>query len=680
MIGYAFGALVLLVALSISGTAAFYSIVGLTAIFSAKVLPIIIMAGALEVGKIIAAIWLHIYWKRAGFITKTYLCSAVFVLMVITSVGIFGFLSNAHSEQSFATATNQVQIESLDARIAAEQRRVDSAEIVLMQLDETVQTLIDFSRIRGADGAIAVRESQREERDALQTIIDDARIVKEELDRERFVLMQQRAGLEAEVGPLKYIAAVIYGDNPDKDTLENAVRWVIILLVGVFDPLAIMLVLAGVMTLEWSAADRRTKKETVAVDTPARSTVEYIDNPIYIYETLTQYVDNVDTQIVERVVETVREVEREVLVPVDYTVDNWIAVDNGAAQQDLDYAERQVRQLQQRVNELEHATISDNKYLAQLNDEKQTLTKQISSAEDELSLLRQEHSTLKTDYVTMSDTLVDTDRRLFDAEQQLDQHVTEKSLLDTHAHNLQLQLDAATKYKQELEDVVEQHASNVEKLTQQLDTAIAAVEILEKLEKLVDIDELLSYNSNPIKHVSELKDTIDVQQEQIKQLHTDLDAMRVAGKNTILRSELERVTAEYESTVKKLTDELDRSVSQRSALSTEVELLKHRIAELTTTLDSAVHHDTVLDNSTFGLKFPDNAQAGNVFLRIDYNPARLYKYTGQRWIRINRSSTDSYITDEYVEYLIKNLDSRHLVDDDLTESEEFYVNKLRKNS
>ena len=631
MIGYAFGALVLLVALSISGTAAFYSIVGLTAIFSAKVLPIIIMAGALEVGKIIAAIWLHVYWKRAGFITKTYLCSAVFVLMVITSVGIFGFLSNAHSEQSFATATNQVQIESLDARIAAEQRRVDSAEIVLMQLDETVQTLIDFSRIRGADGAIAVRESQREERDALQTIIDDARLVKEELDRERFVLMQQRAGLEAEVGPLKYIAAVIYGDNPDKDTLENAVRWVIILLVGVFDPLAIMLVLAGVMTLEWAAADRRTKKETVVLDTPAESSVEYIDNPIYIYETLTQYVDNVETQIVERVVETVREVEREVLVPVDRAVDNWIAVDNGSAQQDLDYAERQVRQLQQRVNELEHAAISDNKYLVQADNEKEALKRQINAATDELKSLQKEHSA-----------------------------VIEQ------ARNYEEQLDTAV---EKLNILVPEH-----------DAAIAAASVLEKLEKIVDIDELLSYNSNPIRHVSELKDTIDVQQEQIKQLHTDLDAMRVAGKNTILRSELERVTAEYESTVKKLTDELDRSVSQRSALSTEVELLKHRITELTTTLDSAVHHDTVLENSTFGLKFPSDAQAGNVFLRIDYKPARLYKYTGQRWLPIDRSSTDSYITDEYVEYLIKNLDSRHLVDEDLTESEEFYVNKLRKKS
>ncbi len=674
-----FGYITLATALTISLAAIYYSVSGLMAIFSGAPIAIMVMGSILEFGKLIAVIWLHLYWHRAGFIVKTYLCIAVFVLMVITSMGIFGGLSSAHSEQNLATATNQVQIESLDARIAAEQRRVDSAEIVLSQLDETVQTLIDFSRIRGADGAIAVRESQRDERDALQFIIDEARLVKDELERERFELMQQRASLEAEVGPLKYIAAVIYGDNPDKDTLENAVRWVIILLVGVFDPLAIMLVLAGVMTLEWAAADKRNKKTSTTLDN-SEVRVEYIDNPIYVYETVTQYVDNVHTQIVEREVETVREIEREVFVPVQHTVDNWVAVDNYSAQQDIDYATIKLKQLQQRVNELEHSALANSQHVAQTNNEKQILMQQLSAATGELESLQQEHSAVKEKASTYEEQLDTAVEQLSELVPQLDAAIADKQQLETQLAALQQTLDNTNNDYAIVADEMLEFQSKMHEAQDKLDAALAAVELLEKVEKIVDIDELLSYNKNPIKHVSELKDTIDVQQEQIKQLHTDLDAMRVAGKNTVLKGEVDRLTAEYEATVKKLTDELDRSVSQRSALATEVELLKHRITELTSTLDSAVHHATPIENSTFGLKYPTNPAAGDVFLRIDYKPARLYKYTGQRWLPVERTSTDSYITDEYVEYLIKNLDSRHLTEEDLTENEEFYVNKVRKNS
>ena len=149
--------LTLLVALAISGVAAWYSIVGLMAIFSAAAMPIAIMGGVLEVGKLLTASWLYQNWNRAPVLLKSYLSIAVVVLMFITSMGIFGFLSKAHIDQTISTGDNSLLISQIDNKIAREQNRVEDAEKVIAQLDQAVQVLMDFDRIRGKDGAIAVR-------------------------------------------------------------------------------------------------------------------------------------------------------------------------------------------------------------------------------------------------------------------------------------------------------------------------------------------------------------------------------------------------------------------------------------------------------------------------------------------------------------------------------------------
>ena len=237
--------LTLVTALSIAGVAAWYSIVGLMAIFAGAVIPIAIMGGVLEVGKLVTAAWLHQNWKTASRWMRAYLTSAVFVLMVITSLGIFGFLSKAHLEHSIATGgTNELQIENLERRIANERRVVTDAETVLSQLDQTVQTLIDYDRIRGDSGAIAVRQSQAEERASLNSAIDEAYDNIETFQTELTPLRQEQLAIEVEVGPLKYIAELIYGDTAE-DYFDEAVRAVIILLIVTFDPLAVVLLLAA---------------------------------------------------------------------------------------------------------------------------------------------------------------------------------------------------------------------------------------------------------------------------------------------------------------------------------------------------------------------------------------------------------------------------------------------------
>ena len=231
--------------LSIAGVAAWYSIAGLMAIFSGAAVPIAIMGGALEVGKLVTASWLHNNWKGVEWWLRTYLVTAVVVLMLITSLGIFGFLSKAHLEHSVSVGgNNALQIENLERQIGNEQRTIKDAETVLSQLDATVQTLIDYDRIRGPEGALATRKAQTEEREALNTQINDAFSSIEQLQEELAPLKQEQLSIEVEVGPLKYIAELIYGEAA-KDMFDEAVRIVILLLIFVFDPLAVALLLVA---------------------------------------------------------------------------------------------------------------------------------------------------------------------------------------------------------------------------------------------------------------------------------------------------------------------------------------------------------------------------------------------------------------------------------------------------
>jgi chromosome segregation ATPase len=418
------GLLTLLVAISISVIAAYYSILGLTAIFAAAFLPIVLMGSVLEVGKILATVWLHIHWRRAPFIIKTYLTSAVIVLMFITSMGVFGFLSKSHIEQSSVGTEQIAQAEVIDQKIARAQAKQArwSEEITRLQAGETsgrVDALIERERERIKDAraslapqikaendkipglreqaerevaqqnkrltdaqkrsadAIAVaqaeldrldadvlaytkqgqaktgafggttdmvakgnelRKQQRRERSKLQGDIDKAKSgevsvasavqreitkinnrladqIKEvelriadirktvgptiasaneniakytlqagssnkdidvridelesqidglqptidSLREDKFVFEKNYRQFEAEVGPVKYIAELIYGEA-DRSQLEEAVRWVIIIIVAVFDPLAICLVLAGVMSISWWRQERGLNK------------------------------------------------------------------------------------------------------------------------------------------------------------------------------------------------------------------------------------------------------------------------------------------------------------------------------------------------------------------------------------------------------------------------------------
>ena len=257
-----FGLFTLAVAIIISAVSAYYSITGLTAIFTGAFWSIVIMGGALELGKITATVWLHKYWNRAGWQFKTYLVPAIVILMLITSMGTFGYLSAAHLSQSTANDDISSQVSLLDEKIKTEQDNIATSKQALKQMDAQVDQLLGRTDDdKGANRAVQVRKQQAKERKSLQADISIAQKNISTLQAERAPIAAKSRVAESHIGPIKYIAALIYGDNPDANLLERAVRWVIILLVFVFDPLALILILAAEQTLVWARDDKK-KKDT----------------------------------------------------------------------------------------------------------------------------------------------------------------------------------------------------------------------------------------------------------------------------------------------------------------------------------------------------------------------------------------------------------------------------------
>ena len=231
----------LITALGISAVAAFYSIVGLMAIFSASALSIAVMGIVLEIGKLITASWLYQNWKRVPFLLKSYLTIAVIILMFITSMGIFGYLSKAHIDQGSGTSELYVKVERLDNRIASERKIIKRAETQLSALDSALDKYLELGAV---SKGLKKREDQEQERNALIDNINNAQGRIDKLLDEKSEYKLQINSFEVEVGPLKYISALVYGDEA-LDYIDTAVRGVILILVFVFDPLAVLLIIAA---------------------------------------------------------------------------------------------------------------------------------------------------------------------------------------------------------------------------------------------------------------------------------------------------------------------------------------------------------------------------------------------------------------------------------------------------
>jgi hypothetical protein len=242
--------LLFVTAIALSATSAFYAVSGLVAIFAAAVIPIIVMGSMLEVSKLVVASWLYRNWKHTSILLRSYFCIALTVLMLLTSMGIFGYLSKAHLDQAVPTGDVASKVAILDEKIKTEKDNVSAARRALQQMDAQVdQTIARTTDDKGAERSVQIRRGQQKERTALLADIGSAQARIARLNEERAPIASELRKVEAEVGPIKYIAALIYGDNPDQNLLEKAVRIVILMIVLVFDPMAVLMLIAVNQTL-----------------------------------------------------------------------------------------------------------------------------------------------------------------------------------------------------------------------------------------------------------------------------------------------------------------------------------------------------------------------------------------------------------------------------------------------
>lgn len=243
--------LTLLTALGLSGIAAYYSVIGLAQIFPGSFWAVIIMGSILEASKLVTVSWLYRNWKECPVLIRTYLSIAVVILMLITSMGIFGFLSKAHLEHSADNAPLADRIALLDEKIKTEKENVETNRKTIKQYDEFVdQTMGRSTDEKGADKAQAIRRSQQKDRSRILQEIEQSQITIAKYSEERAPLSTELKKIEADIGPIKYIAALAYGTEADGELIDKAVRLVILLIIIVFDPLAILLLIAYNMSVK----------------------------------------------------------------------------------------------------------------------------------------------------------------------------------------------------------------------------------------------------------------------------------------------------------------------------------------------------------------------------------------------------------------------------------------------
>ncbi len=240
--------LILISGIALSIIAAGYSIIGLAALFAGATTAIYAMGGALEVAKLVIASWLYNNWKNPLLpkSIKYYLTSAVVVLIFITSVGIFGFLSKAHLDQVVPESNNALQVQILDEQIEQRQKTIDRSQKQLTRMDDLIETQSEESSwfSSSSQRAITERNNQKQERITLEETIEESLNKINELSDKKAGIRTEQLKLEADLGPIKYVAEFIYGDEA-VNHFDKAVRIIIIILIFVFDPVAVLMLISA---------------------------------------------------------------------------------------------------------------------------------------------------------------------------------------------------------------------------------------------------------------------------------------------------------------------------------------------------------------------------------------------------------------------------------------------------
>lgn len=670
-----FGYLILLIAILISAIAAYYSVVGLTAIFAAAVLPVMIMGGALEAGKIVATVWLHNNWQRIGWAFKTYLVPAILFLMLLTSMGIFGFLSKAHSDQSLVSGDSQAKLAIYDEKIKTARDNIETNRKALKQMDEAVDQIMGRSTDeKGADKAVAVRRNQQKERVRLLAEIDAEQKKIARLNEEAAPIRAENRKIEAEVGPIKYIAALIYGDNPDANLLEAAVRWVIILIVIVFDPLALTLILAGNKQLEWARADRKREEQEFAekyVELPTEPAKEFSlfqwtkPQEIPPEEETPASADSASNES-----NRINSEDGHLTPPEDLgtcpkcetpiqlapgigpfcpnkdcdVVDNIEAARKEREEQELEEFFSRARLVARGLDADENERVANeaNAALADINEQDQDIesvieqAKQIQEYENAIEQLAKDKEEVSAEKAKLQESL---------------------DLLAAEFERLNSHLPDVESYRNQLEQQVAQLSAEKYIIEQEL--SATKTTLTDSVQRQQELEQFLETLPPQLEQLESVKNQL---QEEIQTLLTE---------NTQLREWVDQLEKDLREAV-----ELAHSKSQELAQLQTQPMIEQPPAVVADN-DEIEATDT---KATFGTEFPKNQKRGDLFLRVDYLPSRLFKWNGTKWIEIDKNQTDRYAYDSaYIQLLVEKLQSGEYDLDDLNDMERFQVNAYLNN-
>jgi hypothetical protein len=566
-----YGIIILATALILSLTAEYYSIMGLTAIFAAAVVPVIVMGASLGLGKVVATVWLHNNWKRIPWTFKSYLVPAIIFLMFLTSMGIFGFLSKAHLEQASLTGDSTAQVALFDEKIKTQKDNIESARLALKQMDATVdQTITRSTDVGSVQIASALRKRQQKERAGLQDEIGKAQAEIAKLQEQRAPLAAQSRKIEAEVGPIRYIAALIYGDNPDSNLLERAVRWVIILIVLVFDPLALCLILAASLQFEWARHGKGgyVHDEEATIEMPIK---EYFPDPAPFFN---------------------GEMAGPIVPPTPYNP----YPTHGP------------------VNWTTTTTYTEPEPVKPGEEEDDDV--------EEIFEMPSEWDSKRHAFGEQVDTVANTDSASFIKhidENYIEPPVIDESFLDDKATmEIQVDLGELTPWEPPALETVEQIEAVSKSMSEQLE---------------LDIDPQVNIPTvmGSLEPIPPMPDILNITDE------TPPEMVQIA------------------------VEHIDPN--------TRIKTFKHEWVPAPIEADNLEGNVQVA--SDFGTTFPADAKKGDMYLRVDYLPTKLFKFNGQTWMHIEKTASDSYtFNEEYVKYLIAKIDSGEYSLDDLTETEQ----------
>ena len=612
---FSFSNATLIVALVLSSIAAWYSIIGLTAIFAGAVIPIIIMGGALELAKITTTVWLRKYWHKCAWIMKVYLVPAVVALALLTSMGIFGFLSKAHIDQGIGTGDVSAKVALIDEKIKTERDNIEVARNALAQMDSQVNNVMNKGDSeRSAERSVQIRRQQAQERGRIQKEIEIANTKISSLNEERAPIATELRKVEAEVGPIKYIAAMIYGDNPDQNVLERAVRWVIILLVIVFDPLAIMLVIAANQSKDW---DKAIWKEETDAEANARIDSELAETILDREIGQPPTPEELDAIVNEPIVE--EPIVVEVIEPIAIAVVEETKVEPTEEDKQPDATYNIKNDLYGKINLNTSYNI----------DIKKSEPDQVALAEDEVTKF-------------IKDVIPEYE--------QDDGPLTDEQL-------------------EQIRKSVENSPFNVEEVVKKsslLDEPTADDAKLDASHDELTVDAIVTVDT-------ELTVDSGVEDTHIVETGPDYEAIRLPGGEWVQTGPQFEKKQPRKKNIKtdNVTTELFKPIGD-DYVEYEGKRMHQRVLKSMRPDLFGLEEDTARKIGTdFGTAFPTHALVGDTFVRVDTIPNRVFKFNGSKWIEINRTTSDTHLSNpEYLQHLIEKIASGEYDPDLLTPNEQ----------